>query len=100
MFHNSILTLISRRACLQNWNKLTVRLFHPEFTNNPPKTTEENASPSAGLQSKYDIFRDEDSPEIFDVEEEKRKYRDQQITEAPQTKFEGLNLDRRLIMSL
>lgn len=100
MLHNPMISAISRRVSLQIWSKQAVRLFHPEFTSNLPKEKEEDNKtklyPPAGLESKYDIFKDEDSPEIFDVEEEKRKYRHQQIIEVPETKYQGLNLDRKL----
>lgn len=89
---------ISRRACLQSWRKPLTRHFHPEITNTP-KQTEEKVVPEsspAGLKSKFEIFRDEDSLEIFDVEEEKRKYQEQESLEVPDTRYEGLNLEREL----
>lgn len=103
------------RICLQRWRTIdsssiptvanrtsiqSARHFHPEFTNNKSKPTEENVdyeSSPAGLKSKYNLFKDEDSEEIFDVEEEKRKYREQETLEVPDTRYQGLNLDRKYL---
>lgn len=96
--HNMLALRISRRTCLQSLRTPLTRHFHPEFTN-PPKHVEEKVVPEAspaGLKSKYEIFRDEDSQEIFDVEEEKRKYQEQANLEVPDTRYEGLNLEREL----
>ncbi|KAL5290321.1 MALSU1 family protein [Megaselia abdita] len=92
----SHLRLISLRACLQSWRRPSaqaVRHFHPEFTNNQLKATEKEYESPAGLKSKYDLFKDEDSQEIFDVEEEKLKYMEQESVEVPDTRYQGLNLD-------
>lgn len=107
MFVVQQLRSISRRACLQkrqSWRQPIARHVHPEFTNskNQQKQPEEKVdyeSSPAGLKSKYEIFKDEDSQEIFDVEEEKRKYREQEKVEVPDTRYQGLNLDRELLMS-
>lgn len=95
------LRLVPRRISLQTLVKplQASRNFHPEFTNNPPKTkTKEHEESPAGLQTKYEIFKDEDSQEIFDVEEEKRRYQEQPQQEVVDSRFTGLNLDRESVL--
>nr|CAD7445670.1 unnamed protein product [Timema bartmani] len=57
----------------------------------------ENKSVPGDVLSKYQVFRDEDSPIILDVEEERRKRLEQTestLQEAVQDEFSGLNLQR------
>lgn len=77
-----------------------LRCFHHEFSKpespaTKAKEQEENSGPNlvGGVQSKYKIFRDENSPEIFDVEE--ARHQEHQLTEEPdleEDKYYGLNL--------
>ena len=75
-----------------------IRPFHPEFTNNPPKDADKKQEAANSLQEKYKVFKDEDATEIFDVEEEKLRFQDQEhVEEVIDSKYLGLNLERELI---
>ncbi|KAH8259635.1 hypothetical protein KR026_008184 [Drosophila bipectinata] len=76
-----------------------LRCFHHEFSKPESSATqakeEGNSGQSlvGGVQNKYKIFRDENSPEIFDVEEARQL--EQQLTEEPEVeedKYYGLNI--------
>ncbi|XP_017103976.2 uncharacterized protein RsfS312 [Drosophila bipectinata] len=78
-----------------------LRCFHHEFSKPESSATqakeEGNSGQSlvGGVQNKYKIFRDENSPEIFDVEEARQL--EQQLTEEPEIeedKYYGLNIKR------
>ena len=73
----------------------SIRLFHQEFSNDPnDKKFEKSKEIPAGVQNKYEIYRDEDASEIFDVEEEKGKQRHNQdeYNFPESTEFAGINL--------
>lgn len=71
------------------------KYFHDEFKNPEPLKPKDDTTQQlpSDVRHKYKIFRDEDSPEIFDVEEEKERY---QIQDEPEVdvneEFLGLNL--------
>ncbi|CAD6241315.1 GSCOCG00002642001-RA-CDS [Cotesia congregata] len=67
----------------------------PKLAESELKTDEATKlSPSPGLQTGHQVFRDEDSEVIFDVEEEMKKIDFQKITELEQEidPFAGINL--------
>ncbi|XP_055914330.1 mitochondrial assembly of ribosomal large subunit protein 1 [Eupeodes corollae] len=72
------------------------KYFHHEFNNPEPIKSKDDTTQQipSNVRNKYKVFRDEDSPEIFDVEEEKERY---QIEDEPEQDlnedFLGLNLE-------
>lgn len=79
------------------------RSFHEEFTQKDPvdklkKSPKANTPASANV--KFQIFRDEDAEIIFDVEEERtRIMADSQIERQHKDPYDGLNLQRKCIIS-
>ncbi|KAH8303596.1 hypothetical protein KR018_005622 [Drosophila ironensis] len=77
-----------------------LRCFHHEFSQpegQEPKQKKPNLV--AGLQSKYKVFRDENSTEIFDVEEarlQEQQLAEDPMEEDPESQYYGLNLQRGL----
>lgn len=95
MFHINKLQRLSRSINLVK----IARQFHDEFTNAIPKITNEKLQnpqnvPTA-VASKYQIFKDEDSTIILDIEEERQKINEQiEIEESQPDIYHGLNLNR------
>ncbi|KAH8379117.1 hypothetical protein KR009_003129 [Drosophila setifemur] len=78
-----------------------LRCFHHEFSKpgspaNPEKPSKQDPGQNlvGGVQNKYKVFRDENSTEIFDVEEE--RYQEQQLPDdqLDEDQYYGLNLKR------
>ncbi|XP_055845270.1 mitochondrial assembly of ribosomal large subunit protein 1 [Episyrphus balteatus] len=71
------------------------KYFHHEFKNPEPLKPKDDTKQKvpSDVRHKYKVFRDEDSPEIFDVEEEKERYHIEDEPELDTSEeFLGLNL--------
>ncbi|SPP87503.1 uncharacterized protein LOC117589063 [Drosophila guanche] len=99
--------LISRVFRLIHDKRLSVpvlRCFHHEFSKPPTEQPKEkeaqvNRNPFqtlvGGVQNKYKVFRDDEAPEIFDVEE--ARHQEQQLPDESDEaldQYYGLNLKR------
>ncbi|XP_022215535.2 uncharacterized protein LOC111069682 [Drosophila obscura] len=80
-----------------------LRCFHHEFSKPPTEPSkdksQENRNPFqnlvGGVQNKYKVFRDDEAPEIFDVEEARHKEQNlPDESDAAQDQYYGLNLKR------
>lgn len=88
---------------VKNNNKYSLynihRQFHEDFSAPPlpidKEKRKENLTPGA-VASKYDIFRDDESPIILDVDEERSRYNSEIETVLPvRDQYEGINLERK-----
>ena len=59
-----------------------------------------SVSPSGLVSTKFDVYKDEDSPVIYDIDEERalnEMRRKEQSTTEKRYRFKGINLERKLV---
>ena len=57
-------------------------------------------SPSGLVSTKFDVYKDEDSPVIYDIDEERalnEMRRKEQPTTEKRYRYKGINLERKLV---
>lgn len=82
-----------------------LRCFHHEFskpesvTDKHKKLSSEPTNLAGAVSKKYKEFRDEDSLEIFDIEEERQRYQTKDQTEMElDDQYLGLNLQSKFMI--
>lgn len=90
------LTETCKRPMLQSFN-VDLNQSRP-FSRGTNKDEQDSANIPAAVSSKFKVFKDEESPVILDIEEERRKYQElNKNLENPvvEDEFSGINLQRK-----